>query len=51
VKGQADAILGNDGNFPVYISGNRIAITNFKYDTRKKLLREFTLSSGFGSVI
>jgi hypothetical protein len=51
VKGQADVILRNDGNFPVYIGGNGITITDFKYDSRKKLLREFTLSSGFGSVI
>lgn len=51
VKGDADAILGNDGDFPVYIGERGVAISDFKYDTHRKQLHEFTLSSGFGSVL
>jgi len=29
VDGHADAILGNDGDFPVLICGKGVAITNF----------------------
>jgi len=51
VDGHADAILGNDGDFPVLIGGKGIAISDFKYDVRKKQLRDFTLATGFVSVL